>query len=65
MKVLVLGSGADGNMHSAERTQNAVALSEDGVHWVLLNASPDIRAQLPETPALTPPGLRGSPVCAA
>lgn len=45
-------------------TQSSVAVSADGVHWVVLNASPDIRAQLTETPALTPPGLRGSPVCA-
>ena len=28
------------------RTQSSVALSADGQHWFLLNASPDIRAQL-------------------
>ncbi len=28
------------------RTQSSIALSDDGVNWVLCNASPDIRAQL-------------------
>ncbi|NHB06590.1 pyrroloquinoline quinone biosynthesis protein PqqB [Burkholderia cepacia] len=28
------------------RTQSSIALSDDGEHWVLCNASPDIRAQL-------------------
>lgn len=45
-------------------TQSSVAVSADGVHWAVLNASSDIRAQLTETPALTPAALRGSPVCA-
>jgi pyrroloquinoline quinone biosynthesis protein B len=44
-------------------TQASVAVSADGVHWVLLNASPDLRAQLTATPALHPrDGLRHSPI---
>ncbi len=43
-------------------TQSSVAVSVDGRDWVVLNASPDIRDQLDRTPALHPPGLRGSPV---
>jgi pyrroloquinoline quinone biosynthesis protein B len=42
-------------------TQSSVALSLDGVAWVVLNASPDIRVQL-DVAAFAPPGLRGSPV---
>ncbi|MCE6984696.1 pyrroloquinoline quinone biosynthesis protein B, partial [Pseudomonas frederiksbergensis] len=33
-------------MRATARTQSSIALSDDGVHWVLCNASPDIRAQL-------------------
>ncbi|MEM8578468.1 MAG: pyrroloquinoline quinone biosynthesis protein PqqB [Pseudomonadota bacterium] len=43
-------------------TQSSVAVSADGAAWVLLNASPDIRAQLGATPALHPKTLRGSPI---
>lgn len=42
-------------------TQSSVAVSADGVEWVLLNASPDLRAQLAFC-GLHPAGLRGSPV---
>jgi coenzyme PQQ biosynthesis protein B len=45
-------------------TQSSVAVSADGVSWVLLNASPDIRAKLAATPALHPRGLRDTPVAA-
>jgi pyrroloquinoline quinone biosynthesis protein B len=46
-------------------TQASVAVSADGAHWVLLNASPDLRAQLAATPALHPrDGLRHSPIAA-
>ena len=45
------------------RTQASVAVSDDGVSWFLLNASPDLRAQLGATPALHPAeGLRSSPI---
>ncbi|MDE1974004.1 MAG: pyrroloquinoline quinone biosynthesis protein PqqB [Hyphomicrobiales bacterium] len=35
-------------------TQASLAVSADGEHWVLLNASPDLRAQLLATPVLQP-----------
>jgi pyrroloquinoline quinone biosynthesis protein B len=45
-----------------------VAVSADGRRWVLLNAAPDLRAQLEATPALHPrpaPGaIRHSPIAA-
>lgn len=40
-----------------------MAVSGDGSHWFLLNASPDLRQQLQATPALWPTkALRSSPV---
>ena len=33
------------------RTQSSLAVSRDGVNWVLLNASPDLRQQINDTPA--------------
>ena len=44
------------------RTQASLAVSGDGKRWTLLNASPDLRAQLQATPALHPRGLRESPI---
>ncbi|MFG5407542.1 MBL fold metallo-hydrolase [Piscinibacter sakaiensis] len=38
----------------AERTHSAIAVSDDGERWVLLNASSDIGQQLRATPALRP-----------
>jgi pyrroloquinoline quinone biosynthesis protein B len=47
------------------RTQASLAVSADGAHWILLNAAPDLRAQVQATPALQPhSGLRGSPIAA-
>lgn len=43
-------------------TQSSLAVSVDGRDWVVLNASPDIRAQLQAAPPLHPLALRGSPV---
>lgn len=43
-------------------TQSSLAVSGDGVDWMILNASPDIRHQLADTPALHPRTRRGSPV---
>jgi pyrroloquinoline quinone biosynthesis protein B len=44
-------------------TQASVAVSADGDHWLLLNASPDLRSQLNATRALHPrDGLRHSPI---
>jgi len=46
-------------------TQASVAVSGDGAQWVLLNAAPDLRAQLAATRALYPrDGLRHSPIAA-
>jgi len=46
-------------------TQAGLAVSADGAHWVLLNASPDLRAQLTATRALQPrDGLRHTPIAA-
>ena len=46
------------------RCQASLALSNDGDHWFLINASPDLRQQLIPTPQLHPaPGrLRHSPI---
>ncbi len=47
------------------RLQSSLAVSADGVNWALLNASPDLRQQINETPALHPlktGGLRNSPI---
>ena len=45
------------------RTQDALAVSGDGAQWWLVNASPDIGAQLAATPGLAPgPGPRDTPV---
>lgn len=43
-----------GTLNAKPRTQSSIALSDDGVHWILCNASPDIRAQLESTPVLQP-----------
>lgn len=45
-------------------TQASVAVSTDGEHWFLVNASPDLRQQVTATPQLHPkPGaLRHSPI---
>ncbi len=47
-----------------QSTQASIAMSADGNHWFLINASPDLRQQLIATPQLHPaPGkLRHSPI---
>ncbi len=47
------------------RTQASVAVSADGRQWVLLNAAPDLRQQIIDTPELHPDpkgGPRNSPI---
>src|ERR1700751_2791195 len=45
------------------RTQASIAVSSDGEHWFLFNASPDLRQQIEATPCLHPcQGLRSSPI---
>ena len=43
-----------GTLRAAPRTQSSIAISDDGVNWILCNASPDIRSQLEAFPALQP-----------
>ncbi len=55
----------DGDPRVTPRTQASLAVSADARHWILLNASPDLRAQVAATPALRPRGeVRGSPIAA-
>jgi pyrroloquinoline quinone biosynthesis protein B len=52
----------DGDPRVSARTQASLAVSADGERWTLLNAAPDLRAQLAATPALHPRGaLRNAP----
>lgn len=54
-----------GDTRVKRRTQASLAVSADGAEWVLLNATPDLRAQLLATPALQPQvGVRTSPIAA-
>jgi len=52
----------DGSRPCRPRTQSSVAVSADYRRWFLLNASPDLRAQIESFPALHPHGLRDSPL---
>ena len=47
-----------------QSTQASIAISADGAHWFLINASPDLRQQLNATPQLHPKTgkLRHSPI---
>ena len=78
MRIIILGAGAGGGLPQwncgcancdgaragrlAAMTQSSVAVSADGKAWAIINASPDIRAQLQATPALHPTGLREMPL---
>lgn len=53
----------EGDPRVRARTQASLAVSADGERWLLLNASPDLRAQLAATPQIQPHGgVRGSPI---
>ena len=55
----------EGDPRVRKRTQASLAVSADGRRWALLNASPDLRAQLEATSVLQPQGqVRGSPIAA-
>jgi pyrroloquinoline quinone biosynthesis protein B len=59
--VCALAWGGDPRVHP--RTQTSIAISAGDGRWTLINASPDLPAQIRATPALYPPGpLRGSPI---
>jgi pyrroloquinoline quinone biosynthesis protein B len=54
-----------GDERVVPRTQTSLAVSGDGRHWVLLNASPDLRQQIAATVELHPrDGVRSSPIAA-
>lgn len=44
----------DGSVRALPRTQSSIAVSANGVDWVLFNASPDILTQIRANPALQP-----------
>jgi pyrroloquinoline quinone biosynthesis protein B len=43
-----------GTVNARRRTQSSIAVSDDGRDWVLVNASPDVLAQIQSFPALQP-----------
>jgi pyrroloquinoline quinone biosynthesis protein B len=51
-----------GDIRVKPRTQASLAVSGDGKHWTLINASPDLRTQIKATHALHPRALRDSPI---
>ena len=52
-----------GDSRVRARTQASLAVSDDGARWTLINASPDLRAQIQGNPRLRPRGAtRGSPI---
>jgi pyrroloquinoline quinone biosynthesis protein B len=53
-----------GDSRVKPRTQTGLAVSAGDGHWTLINASPDLPAQIRATPALHPRDLRGSPIAA-
>lgn len=80
MQIIVLGTAAGGGLPQwncncpvcrlawmrtdLRATQTSLAVSADGEHWFLVNASPDIRQQIIDTPQLHPKTdrLRHSPI---
>jgi pyrroloquinoline quinone biosynthesis protein B len=55
----------DGDPRARSRTQASIAVTGNNREWILLNASPDLTAQIHATPALQPSeGTRGSPIAA-
>jgi pyrroloquinoline quinone biosynthesis protein B len=52
-----------GDVRVRARTQASLAVTGDGENWVLINASPDLPAQLRQSKGLHPQaGIRGSPI---
>jgi len=57
----------EGDPAARPRSQTSLAVSADGDRWVLLNAAPELPAQIAATPALHPRpdrGIRNSPIAA-
>ncbi|TWT13738.1 pyrroloquinoline quinone biosynthesis protein PqqB [Reyranella sp. CPCC 100927] len=56
----------NGDPRVTPRTQSSVAISADGDHWFLLNASPDLKQQILANPPVQPRGQgRHSPIAGA
>ena len=54
-----------GNFQGSARTQSSIAVSGNEADWILLNASPDIRAQLANFPQIQPARqVRDTAICA-
>ena len=53
-----------GTLAAKPLTQECIGISADGERWFLLNASPEIRAQIESYPPLHPQGPRHSPISA-
>jgi pyrroloquinoline quinone biosynthesis protein B len=51
-----------GGIAARARTQASAAVSADGRDWLIINASPDIRAQIEAFPALHPRAPRDTPI---
>ncbi len=51
-----------GTIRARARTQECVAVSAGGSEWILLNASPEVRAQIESFAELHPRGPRHSPI---
>jgi pyrroloquinoline quinone biosynthesis protein B len=52
-----------GDPAAKPRNQASLAVSADGTHWFILNATPDLRAQIERAPFLHPQhGLRSTPI---
>mgnify|MGYP003562948367 FL=1 len=78
MRFLVLGASAGGGLPQwncgctncndaragkiAASGQSSLAVSLDGQNWAVLNASPDIRQQMLDNPAMHPRNLRHTPI---
>ncbi|HEY6083843.1 MAG TPA: pyrroloquinoline quinone biosynthesis protein PqqB [Nitrospira sp.] len=52
------------SIHAMRRTQESACLTANGTDYVLINASPDIRAQIEQCSALHPRAPRDSPIAA-
>ncbi len=52
----------NGTIPATPRTQESLAITVDGEAWVLVNASPEIRAQIESFPPLHPRQPRHSPI---
>ncbi|MDD7938933.1 pyrroloquinoline quinone biosynthesis protein PqqB [Actinomycetospora lutea] len=50
----------DGSRPATPRTQSSIAVSADRTTWFLVNASPDLRAQIEASPVLRPGGTKRS-----